>query len=429
MAEIKNLLPIRAVRGLFGGAADGFHGKVDANEHFSDGAWENDPEKKSRAGRFLSEYAGVHGGYEKGNGAGKWVGAIGCALLAATFFIPFAIGLAGIFPFFAAAVAIGCSAWLGANLGAVAGRSLSSVSGGIIGTIGGALVGTYNAVFNRGAYLDPEAAQRKADKQAQKAAEKAQKNGMTDTSSKKEKDALGVGLNGGRGASAGNSVKMAGLGLLAIVGGLFLNNKLRGGTGKSTSTHPKTKPTLHKKAAPDDEVSLEKSGKKEKARSREELRDPSLFSPAVDHSATVAPAFDPMVADPVIEPVHTIEIVPELPGPEVVVAPETVHIETRAAEAPEVVSAAAPQFETGWFANLGGGAIADDPVERAHQEAAALRVRGELARDTIGGVCALDPEVDSDVIGPNGRPALASSCNGNAVDHTASHRRGELPDR
>ena len=72
MADWKDFLPIRMVRGFLKGASDGSIGHRDTNLHWPDeGVWLNNPEQKSAAGRFLSEWSGFLGGSEKGEKIGK----------------------------------------------------------------------------------------------------------------------------------------------------------------------------------------------------------------------------------------------------------------------------------------------------------------------------------------------------------------------
>lgn len=150
-------LPIRAIRGFIGGIGHGFRGQMDTNTRFSDGVWTNNPEQMSAAGRFLSQYAGVRGGYTTGEKVGKW----GAAAAGAYYSLGLAIGIGGaiggFFPIIAGAVMVGVATWLSANVGAVVGRTVGSVIGGVVGAVGGAVVGTFNAIFKRGYYKDPAA--------------------------------------------------------------------------------------------------------------------------------------------------------------------------------------------------------------------------------------------------------------------------------
>ena len=159
MPGISNLLPFRALRGLFGGMEDGFRGKMDENEHFKDGKWANDPTKKSKAGRFLSEWSGVRGSHEKGQKIGKWGGAFAAGGLMAHFLVTTAmvgVGFAA-WPIFSGMLLVGATAWLAGNIGAVLGRNIGMISGGLFGAIGGAVVGAYNGIFKRGAFHEPKA--------------------------------------------------------------------------------------------------------------------------------------------------------------------------------------------------------------------------------------------------------------------------------
>ncbi|MBM3617606.1 MAG: hypothetical protein FJX23_03580, partial [Alphaproteobacteria bacterium] len=152
--------PVAAVMGALGGMSDGLRGKVDENEKFSDGKWENDPLKKSRGGRFLSEYAGVRGGEKVGKQVGGWGVAAGAAYMTGSFLAAFigAAGLVGAFPIFAAGVLVVGAAAAGGLIGSWAGKHVGRVVGGVIGAVGGAAVGAYSGAFRRGYYKDPEKA-------------------------------------------------------------------------------------------------------------------------------------------------------------------------------------------------------------------------------------------------------------------------------
>lgn len=156
MAGIFDTLPFRAVRGFFRGMEHGAMGKVDTNTRFSDGVWTDDPAKKSAAGRFLSEKAGINGGHSTGKFIGKWTGAlIGAGFAAVVFFNPVMLAV-GLGPTLLAigtgAVAAGLFSWAGANIGAVVGRTVGSVAGAVVGGALGAVTGTFNAIFKRGYY-------------------------------------------------------------------------------------------------------------------------------------------------------------------------------------------------------------------------------------------------------------------------------------
>lgn len=150
--------PFTAVTGALGGMSDGLRGKVDENEKFSDGKWEDDPLKKSRGGRFLSEYAGVRGGEKVGKQVGGWGVAAGAAYMTGSFLAAFigAAGLVGAFPIFAAGVLVVAAAAAGGLIGSWAGKHVGRVVGGVVGAAGGAAVGAYSGAFGRGYYKDPE---------------------------------------------------------------------------------------------------------------------------------------------------------------------------------------------------------------------------------------------------------------------------------
>lgn len=162
MGIVSNIVgaPVRAVLGALGGMSDGLRGKVDENEQYADGASGQDPLKKSRAGRFLSNYAGIRGGEEMGDKYGTLGMALGGGIMAAQFVFGTAMlgaGLAG-FPLFAGMFIIGATAFAGVCLGAYVSKPAGRVIGGILGAVGGAVVGAYSAVFKRGYYKEPEVA-------------------------------------------------------------------------------------------------------------------------------------------------------------------------------------------------------------------------------------------------------------------------------
>lgn len=150
--------PFAAALGALGGMSDGIRGKVDENEKFSDGKWEDDPLKKSRGGRFFSEYAGVRGGEKVGKQVGGWGVAAGAAYMTGSFLAAFigAAGLVGAFPIFAAGVLVVAAAAAGGLVGSWAGKHVGRVVGAAIGGVGGSAVGAYSATFRRGYYKDPE---------------------------------------------------------------------------------------------------------------------------------------------------------------------------------------------------------------------------------------------------------------------------------
>lgn len=144
-------LPFRAIRGTWMGFEDGLRGRVDENEKFSDGAREDDPSKKSTAGAFLSDRAGIMGGSETGKTIGKWVGGVGG--IAAMGYIAVGMLAAGaavsILP---AILMIGAAGFIGAGVGGLVGKYGGGVFGAITGAVAGAAVGLYNGVFRRGPY-------------------------------------------------------------------------------------------------------------------------------------------------------------------------------------------------------------------------------------------------------------------------------------
>lgn len=144
-------LPFRAIRGTWMGFEDGLRGRVDTNERFSDGASEGDPSKKSTAGIFLSDRAGIMGGSETGKSIGKWVGGIGG--MAAMGYLAVGLFAAGaavsILP---AILMVAGAGFIGAGVGGFIGKYTGGVFGAITGAIAGAGVGFYNGVFRRGPY-------------------------------------------------------------------------------------------------------------------------------------------------------------------------------------------------------------------------------------------------------------------------------------
>ena len=176
MPLLPDIAPVRAVRGLIYGMEEGFVGKTDANEKFSDGKWENDPEKKSKAGRFASENLGLLGSAEKGEKVGRWAGAIAAATVAGSFlftaYLPAALAagvVAGFFPVLMCGVLTAAAAWFAADLGAFVGRNVAKPFGAVAGMAVGSVVGTFNAIFKRGAFKEaaaPDAPAAGADAQA-----------------------------------------------------------------------------------------------------------------------------------------------------------------------------------------------------------------------------------------------------------------------
>lgn len=145
------------------GLEDGMRGEIDTNEKFSDGYRENIAAKKSAAGQFLSDYAGIRGGANVGSKIGLWGGGLACGAVAASFLSGFvaagvaAGALAGVFPVVAATALVLGAAVVGGSLLGVAGKYVGGVAGAVVGGIGGAAVGLYNGVFRRGYYEKPKA--------------------------------------------------------------------------------------------------------------------------------------------------------------------------------------------------------------------------------------------------------------------------------
>jgi hypothetical protein len=148
--------PFRAIRGAFAGFSDGLRGEVDTNQKFSDGHRENDPDKKSAAGSFLSDYSGIRGGARVGRVVGTWGGGLATALLAAQF----AVGAAftgGLWPIIAAGIVIVGASLVGGALLGFAGKYIGGALGGVGGAVLGSVVGLYNGLFRRGKYVQQEA--------------------------------------------------------------------------------------------------------------------------------------------------------------------------------------------------------------------------------------------------------------------------------
>jgi hypothetical protein len=154
MASIFDSAPFMAIRGGFKGFEDGFRGKIDTNEKFGDGYRENDPEKKSAAGQFLSDYSGIQGGAAVGQKTSAWIGGLVCAGLMAGVAFPMAIAMAGVFPFFAAGLLTLAAGMIGGPLMGVVGKYVGGFLGAGVGAIGGSAVGAYNGVFKKGNYAE-----------------------------------------------------------------------------------------------------------------------------------------------------------------------------------------------------------------------------------------------------------------------------------
>lgn len=154
MKGLFDTLPFRMIRGTWMGFEDGLRGRVDKNEKFIDGKRENDPSKKSTAGAFLSDRAGIMGGSETGKTIGKWVGGIGTGFFTAHLMagIITAGALTGLWPIFAAAMMTIGAGIVGAAVCGFAGKYAGGVLGAVAGGIAGAFVGLYNGVFRRGPY-------------------------------------------------------------------------------------------------------------------------------------------------------------------------------------------------------------------------------------------------------------------------------------
>lgn len=152
--NIFDTLPFRAIRGTWMGLEDGLRGGVDTNEKFSDGARENDPSKKSTAGAFLSDRAGVMGGSDTGRKVGKWVGALGGMAIMGKIVLGAmaAGGLVGAWPIFAAVMLTAGAGFVGAGVGGLVGKYTGGFFGAVAGVIAGPFVGLYNGVFRRGPY-------------------------------------------------------------------------------------------------------------------------------------------------------------------------------------------------------------------------------------------------------------------------------------
>lgn len=162
IVDIFDTLPFRVIKGAFTGLEDGMRGKIDTNEKFSDGAREEDNEKKSAAGQFLSDYSGIQGGAAVGQKIGQWGGGLASALIILKVMLGVlasgaAAGvLSGIFPLVVAGAAVIGAGIVGGSLLGVAGKYVGGFIGAGIGGVFGSVVGTYNAVFRKGKYAEKE---------------------------------------------------------------------------------------------------------------------------------------------------------------------------------------------------------------------------------------------------------------------------------
>lgn len=156
--KIFDTLPLRILKGAYQGLEDGIRGGIDTNEKFSDGYRENDPSKKSAAGWFLSDYAGIRGGGKIGAFIGKWGGGLAAGVFAAKFLAgAFLVGgIALSWPLIAIPLLSVGAAVVGSMALGFVGRIVGATAGAIVGGVGGALVGTYSAAFRRGKYTAPE---------------------------------------------------------------------------------------------------------------------------------------------------------------------------------------------------------------------------------------------------------------------------------
>jgi hypothetical protein len=151
--------PYQAVSSFFGGMGDGYRGRIDKRKPFKDGTFdETDPSQKSKAGRGLSQYAGVRGGARTGEFAGKWGGAMAVGGYAGyTFLAPaIAAATAVTWPVIAVGLLVVAAAAIAGGLGGFLGRHSGRIGGAIVGAVGGALIGTYSWAFKKGAYEKPQ---------------------------------------------------------------------------------------------------------------------------------------------------------------------------------------------------------------------------------------------------------------------------------
>lgn len=138
------------------GLEDGMRGEIDTNKKFSDGAREDDPEKKSAAGQFLSDHSGIRGGAKVGEKVGKWGGGAVSALVMLK--ILTAAVISGIWPFIAVGLLVVAAGVVGGMLSGVVGKYAGAVVGAVVGGAAGMVVGAYNGAFRRGKYVAKEPA-------------------------------------------------------------------------------------------------------------------------------------------------------------------------------------------------------------------------------------------------------------------------------
>lgn len=137
------------------GLSDGYRGHIDSNQRFSDGYRENDPEKKSAAGRILSDYSGVRGGEQVGKAIGKWGGGLAIGLTVAFFSLGFML-TGGVLAFAVGAVGATVAGVLGGTACSMIGGPVGKVLGGVTGAVLGSVTGAFNAVFRRGYFEQPK---------------------------------------------------------------------------------------------------------------------------------------------------------------------------------------------------------------------------------------------------------------------------------